>query len=472
MRRTRLARWAGVVAAAFLLMPLSACDEILKVDNPEEISVTELNNEELLDAQVAGVLADFQDNMSGTEGAMVQGASFLGDETLTGLNWEDWQRNNQRIVEYNLGAVFGIWARMSAIVRQGQETLLKLDSLSDNPASDRRVALVSAWTGYGLVFIADHFCQAVLALSPDSLSGELRNPDGVYQLAIPFFERAITVGTAAGDAEIVNLAHVGLARTHLALENYAEAISNAQQVPAGYVYWVEYSDADSDLYNNLYDEVRGTNHTIGVHPAFLNGTYGDEPLVAGQTDPRVQHTSTFSTGHDQSTKLYKPYQPRRFSGYTGAAIADGADEGDGDDGDVIFFQRNTNVMLADYVEAQHHMYEAMLRSGGSEAQVNAFVNARRAVGNEGPVSLTGDALFTELRRQRALDHFMGGLRLGDLRRWKRQGVGDFFPTGAHPNPDRPPAVYGVWTCWALPLEEYEGNSNLQKPADPTVPPGI
>jgi len=472
MRRTRLAQMAGAVAAALLLMPLSACDEILRVNNPDEISVGELDDEELLDAQVAGVLAQFQDNMAGTEGAMVQGASFLGDETLTGLNWEDYQRNNQRIVEYNLGAVFGIWSRMSSIIRLGQETLVRLDSLASNPSSDRRVALVSALTGYGFVFIAEHFCQAVIASSADDLDSTLLDPDDVYQRAIPHFERAISVGNAAGAPNLVNLAHVGLARAHLALENFADAIQHAQAVPVGFTYWVEYSDVDSDLYNNLYDEVRGTNHTIGVHPAFLNGVYEEQPLIDGQTDPRVQHTSTWSTGHDQSTKLYKPYQPRRFSGYTGAAIADGADEGNGDNGDVIFFQRNTNVMLADGVEARHHRYEAQLRSGGSEAEVLAFVNVRRAVGNEGPVSLTGDALFAELRRQRALDHFMGGLRLGDLRRWKRQGIGDFFPTGAHPNPDRPPAVYGPWTCWALPLEEYEGNPGLQKPVDPTVPPGI
>ena len=166
--------------------------------------------------------------------------------------------------------------------------------------------------------------------------------------------------------------------------------------------------------------------------------------------------------------MYKPYQGRRFSGYTGATIASGAEPGS----DVILFEPDTDVMLADYVEAQHHMYEAMFRSGGAEGPILDFVNARRAVGNEAPVGLNGAALFDELRRQRAIDHFMGGLRLGDLRRWKRGGVGDFFPTGAHPNPERPPGIYGEWTCYPLPIEEYEGNPNLEKPADPTIPPGI
>jgi hypothetical protein len=450
-----------------LLLPLSACNEILDVSNPEEIPVGDLDNEALLDAQLAGLIARFAENMAGDEEGVVQGGTFMTDEEVTGLNWEDWQRENQRIVEYNEGSVDLIWSNQSEIVRLGEQVLDQLESMASDPASDDRVALASALTGYGFVFIGEHFCNAVFS-TPDNLSGDLRSPNDVFQMAIPHFQRAIDVGTAAGETDIANLARVGMARAHLSLEDWGQAISFAQAVPAGFVYWVEYSDADTDLYNNLFNEVTGSNHTIGVHPAFLNGTYGDNGLVAGQTDPRIQHMSDFSTGHDGSTKLYKPFQGRRYSGYSGATIAGGAVEGT----DVILFEQATDVMLADDVEAQHHMYEAMYRSGAAEGPILAFVNARRAVGNEAPASFAGADLFTELRRQRARDHYMGGMRLGDLRRWARQGVGDFFPTGAHPNPERPPAVYGPWTCFPLPIEEYEGNPNLERPADPFTPPGI
>ncbi|MDH3457227.1 MAG: hypothetical protein OER90_10340 [Gemmatimonadota bacterium] len=467
MRSKHIARWAGMLAVAFLLVPLSACDEILTVDNPEEIGVGELDDNALLDAQVNGVLAAFSDNIAGDESTVIQAAAFLTDETLTGLNWEDWQRVNQRIVNYTEGPVDAIWSDQSRIVRTGEATLEKLDALSANPATDRRVALVSVLTAYGYLFIGETMCQAVFG-TPDSLGTTLFTPDEIFPRAIPHFQRAITVGTAAGADDIVNLARTGLARTYLNVADFANTIAQAQQVTPGFTYWVDYSDANTDLWNNLFNEVTGSNHTIGVHPAFLNGTFGAQGLVATQTDPRIQHTSTYTTGHDASTRLYKPYQGRRYSGYTGATIASGAVEGT----DVILFETNTDVMLADYNEAQHHMYEAMLRSGGAEAPVLQFVNDRRAVGNEAPVTLSGAALAAELRRQRARDTFMAGIRLGDLRRWTRQGVGDFFPSGAHPNPDRPPAVYGPWTCIPLPLEEYEGNAGLPKPANPLDPPGI
>ena len=84
---------------------------------------------------------------------------------------------------------------------------------------------------------------------------------------------------------------------------------------------------------------------------------------------------------------------------------------------------------------------------------------------------------TELRNQRARDLFMGGFRLPDLRRWTRFdpgngpfAAGSYFPTGTHPNPTW--GQYGAWTCFPIPLQEYEGNPNLPRPADPTVPPSI
>src|SRR5437773_3894288 len=53
----------------------------------------------------------------------------------------------------------------------------------------------------------------------------------------------------------------------------------------------------------------------------------------------------------------------------------------------------------------------------------------------------------------------GGLRLGDLRRWKRDGVGDYFPTGNHVNQEW--GVYGIWTCF----RSEEHTSELQSHHD-------
>ena len=113
----------------------------------------------------------------------------------------------------------------------------------------------------------------------------------------------------------------------------------------------------------------------------------------------------------------------------------------------------------------------------NEGAIQTFVNTRRGVGNQAPVVLTGDALRTELHNQRGKDLFMGGFRLGDLRRWTRHDLGNgpfasgsYFPTGTHPNEQW--GAYDVWTCFPIPISEYEGNPNLEAPASPTTPPAI
>ena len=123
-------------------------------------------------------------------------------------------------------------------------------------------------------------------------------------------------------------------------------------------------------------------------------------------------------------------------------------------------ERGSRIAFASDLEAQHNMHEATLVSGGAEAAPLAFVNARQAVGNQTVTTPTGQALIDELRDQRGRDFFLAGYRLGDLRRWLRQGD-DMFPSGEHTNAQW--GNYGTATCFPMPLEEYEGNPNIAKP---------
>ncbi|MGH7520951.1 MAG: RagB/SusD family nutrient uptake outer membrane protein, partial [Gemmatimonadales bacterium] len=238
---------------------------------------------------------------------------------------------------------------------------------------------------------------------------------------------------------------------------------------------------------------QGGNFTHGIHPNFtgvhpsFNGTgftFTNNNIIAPQTDPRIQHFVTDRTGHNGLTPLYKLIQGLRYGDYTGRTIAPASAGCPGCTGAVdstlpLIAEFATDIMLADYVEAQHQYYEALLMQDtvANAGVALAFVNARRAVGNQPAVTLGGRALITELRNQRARDLFMGGFRLPDLRRWTRYdpgngpfAAGSYFPTGAHPNPTW--GTYGAWTCFPIPIQEYEGNQNLVRPIDPSVPPGI
>jgi hypothetical protein len=478
MRTHFIRRWANRLSCAVLVGLVVACGDLLKVSNPEQIPQDELNDTSLFNAQVAGVISEFEDAFTRNDGAVLWSANFLTDEQVTGLNWEDYARVNQRIVNYTEGPVNSLWGGLSRVVRLGEDVTARIETMIG--PNDARIAVTEVFAGYGYLYIGESMCQAVFgtAENPDTT---IRTPTDVFNLAIPHLQRALSVATASGQTDIAQLAQVGLARAYLNLGDLANTIAHASLVTdTTFRFWVEYSARQDAENNGLYGQTHGNNFTMGVSPTFLAEPFGTQDIDSTQTDPRIQHATRWRTGHNGLTKLYKPYQGLRFSGYTGETIAPASatcpgctgavPSSTGDTGPLLLYQKDTRVALADYLEAQHDMFEAMMRQGGNDAAVNAFVNARRAAGNDTAVTLTGAALFDELRKQRARDFYQSGLRLGDLRRWKRDGVGDFFPTGQHVNPEW--GSYGVWTCYPLPLEEYEGNPKLRRPTDPLTPPGI
>jgi hypothetical protein len=262
-------------------------------------------------------------------------------------------------------------------------------------------------------------------------------------------------------------------------------------VTPGFEWWIDYVDIAGGR-NPLQGTANGGNFTHGIHPNFMGVhpsfdgtgfTFRDNNIIAPQTDPRIQHAVSDATGHNGLTPLYKLFQGLRYSDYTGQTIAPDSVACPDCTGTApadmnLLTDFDTDVLMADYLEAQHHLHEALAMQGASTAAVSTFVNARRDVGNQAPVVLTGQALIQELRDQRARDLFMGGFRLPDLRRWTRFDAGNgpfaagsYFPTGAHPN-SPVWTDYSNWTCFPIPLSEYEGNQNLTKPADPNTPPGI
>jgi hypothetical protein len=441
-------RWKVFRRGTVLLtvgLSLGACntvDRLLEANNPASVREDQLNNAaltEVLVNSVIGALGAWYDD------PFIWRGSMFTDEQVTGINWEQTARLNQRIVRFDEGDADGMFSAASRYRFIGDSVAGRLRNLLETPNSDKRLALVLAHSGYSYVLMAEVMCEATL-----NIGSEIYSPKQLAEFAIPRFEEAITVATAAGNQDIANLARTGMARAALLAGDNAKVMSAARDVPFDFAWWVEYKQ---DVVNNtLQARVVGANHALGVAPAFLNGTFGEQGIIATQTDPRVQHTPDWSLGHNRLTKLYKPYQSLPFSGYNGETIATG--------GQPILYEQGTDIKLASGLEAMHDFYEAAgPNATGPMGTTLEFVNSRRAFGNQTPVNLTGDDLMAELRAQRGKDMFLGGQRLGDLRRWKSSGVGDFFPSGPHPNEQW--GLYGDATCYPLPSSEYEGNPNIK-----------
>jgi hypothetical protein len=489
----RAALWAGAVILA--VAGGVACSDLLKVENPQGIPLEDLNDVRLLNVQVAGVMDQFHDAYASP---VIEYSNFLTDEILSGLNWEDYARASQRIASYLEGPTEPLYDGLQQGLRMGHDVAVRIRRwATEDPARDFRpdLAKVLVFAGYSATILAETMCQSVISPDPDNPSGVVLSQLETFNVALPYFTEALTAAQGSGQANLVNLAHAGLARAYMGLGRWTDAANEANQVTSTFKWWLDFVNIDGGR-NPLENTAHGGNFTHGIHPWFtglhpsFNGTgfnFTDDNIIAPQTDPRIQHYITDRTGHNALTRLYKLVQGLRYSGYTGNTIADssaacptctGTPQTD-TVGLKLIAKHDTDILLADYVEAQHQYYEALANQDivANEAAVLAFVNARRAVGNQAAVTLAGQALKAELRNQRGRDLFMGGFRLGDLRRWTRFdpgngpfAAGSYFPTGTHPNASW--GAYGQWTCYPIPLSEYEGNPNLQRPVDPSVPPGI
>ncbi len=440
------------------LVACSVTDDLLQVENPAQLDESLLQNKELTKVLVAGAIGGFQNMYSDPYDWT---GSMFTDEQITGINWEQTARLSQRIVKYDEGDADAMFSDLSRARALADSVASRLkNGLSDNPASDPELALVLAYAGYSYIALADAMCGATV-----EVGSTIYTPVELYGFAIERFNEAMGIATAAGSAtlsngrkvaDLISMLNVGLSRANLNTGDNAAAMAAATKVPADFYWWVEYSDTDPRTYNVLQDRVTGGNFSLGVHPHFIAGgpqNFLKQNLTPFLTDPRVQHEPNWTTGHNALTPLYKPKSGLMFSNYNGETFAAG--------GTPASYDRGTDIAMATYIEAMQNYYEAAGPSGsGPQGSTLDFVNARRAFGNEAPVNLSGDALMAELRFQRGKDLFMGAYRLGDLRRWLREGM-DLFPTGEHPTPGW--GQYGDATCFPLPIEEYEGNPNITDP---------
>jgi hypothetical protein len=136
--------------------------------------------------------------------------------------------------------------------------------------------------------------------------------------------------------------------------------------------------------------------------------------------------------------IFPPQKPSMYGGWTGGLPGQPIDVG-------------SSIRFASGLEARYIVTEV----DGPGPAMLTFVNGRRAVAGKPPVNLDGAALVAEFRMQRALDFYLTGQRLGDLRRYAETGT-DLFPTGKYPTLRD---SYGTMHCFIVPLSEKSSNPN-------------
>lgn len=416
-------------ALSWALVAATGCDSMLEVSNPAAIKDEDLNV-----AQLATTLANSSRNevQRQIDGLMTVSA-IITDEAVNGHNFIQWREMDQRILRDDND--LGYWGAIHAMRWLADTNSVRLENiLGENGSKDRRVAESYAYAGYSYVIAGEFMCE-----SPINVSAEVYDPVELAGMAVPRLEKAIAIAnsskvgaTAAQITQadnIISFAKVTMGRAYLYMGKPTEAAAAVAGVPASFVWMATYSANSGGQNNEFYGRTTGSNRSLGVDPSFRN-----------LNDKRIRHLANPVKGHDNATDQYTPYQPPSHSGWNGTSN--------------VTWARDTGIRLSSGLEAQYIIAEA----AGPTAATLDFVNARRAVGGQAPVTLSGAELMAELRDQRRRDFFLDGHRLGDLRRYKRTGVGDFFPTGVHPTPEY--GTYSDGECLQIPRAEKIGNPGL------------
>jgi hypothetical protein len=258
---------------------------------------------------------------------------------------------------------------------------------------------------------------------------------------------------ALGADSLRNFALVVKARAALNKGDKALAIATAQQVTSmggatEFEYRAYYNDQSAlGLINHFQPDFSGG---AGVTIRSVSGT-----RFIGLDDARVPHPINATTGAPlpevaTGGSWVVPNAGASFSSFNNTKA--GAD-----------FAINTSIRIASMLEARYIIAEAGGAAGTNLGGVSniAFVESRRTAfpSSTTPNAVTAANYTQSLMEQRSRDFFLDGHRMGDLRRYLKNGT-DLWEKGAMYGGT---ITFNDQTCWPINLAEVTNNPFVPKP---------
>jgi hypothetical protein len=432
-----IGRFARLLLAAAGIWTTAGCSEFLVARNPGAVEEQNVNDPAYVNLIANGPIYAYQ--IAHTDATYWNAQ--LTDELHNRATFVEEGQIDRRELYSEMSYINAfLYAPMQRARYLGEDAARRLTViLGDSASRDLRVARSLAYAGQAYVELGEMMCVTPIDLGPPKPSAE------IFGDAIARFEDAITIATAAkahfqaqtpvnpnlvlAADSVRYFAMVGAARAALNRNEKARAIQFASQVPANFAFLAYYSDNTTAQRNRTYERL-----TLGSNAGMEN-----TPFFEMVTDPRLPRIAG-TTGRGRI-----PLSPQSYSTHTGTLP--GAN-----------FAPIMSMRIASGLEARYIIAEAE----GPTAATLAFVNERRAVGQQAPVVLAGDALMAELRDQRSRDFYLDNHRLGDLRRYREFYGVDLFPKGPYPGSTSGQVYNETVFCWPLPINEINGNPNIPK----------
>lgn len=413
------------------LLAAGACD--LEVTNPGPVTDAFLNDPLAQPALVNSIgyafIAAFN-RVSYQQTVVTRELHFAGQTGFAGFSFDAHLGflNSENVnVQWN-NAQRARWVADDA-VRRLREGLG--ESFVGNPNAARALL----WQGYAYRLIGENWCDAVI-------NGGAPQPSSVFfDRAEAAFGEAITVAGAAGLGDIATAARAGRASVRLWLDDWAGAVSDASEVPPSFVHLLVTSNLEEDQYNRVFF---GSSNT---------------PWRAHSTWNTFYENYYTDTGDPRTSWAVNPEFPFGNAEVTGIGPVP------------WFFQTKYEGLQTPYplskgTEMRLIEAEALLRQGDVEGAM-ALINGLRAplISDHDGSPLpeweadTIEEAWTHLKRERGIELWLEGRRLGDLRRWTLEGT-----------PGITDDMTGRSLCYPIPTQEREQNPNV--PLDfPEAPTG-
>jgi hypothetical protein len=414
-RRARLRRALALVLPG-LVLQLAACEKLLDVQNPGSVQAGDLNNPALVPTLVNSALGRFECAFT----SYVVSSGILGQEYINASSWLDingwgWRGNELKDIAgacANTQGATGLGAytplQQARYLAEEATRLIEPFSETDVPKKREYLGLLAAYAGYAYVLLGEGFCEMAIDQGPRM------EPEEVLQIAEQRFTTAIEHATAAGINNLKHMATLGRARTRLNLGNNAEAASDADQIPANFVWNAEFSTAHPSRENRVFNLNR-RNRYLSVEP-----TKYANVMIDTVRDTRVPVTNSGQRGHDGATPHY--FQDK-------------------------FATAASPIPIASWEEAQLIIAEAR------PADAVAAINRLRVKKSLPALVLTGgENMLQVVIEERRRQLFSEGHRLNDMLRHKIP-----FPQGVNHKGQ----AWGSITCMPLPSQETDSNPHFR-----------
>ena len=400
----------SVCALGVVLIAGNACD---RITDPGPVDDAALNDPVSHPALVNGMsraLSRALNYIAYTGAALSREVVASGSLTLFGIT----QRQRAGVLDPSPSETDDHWrfAQQARWVAEDGVRRMR-ETLGTQFGSSALVAEALVHVGFANRLLGENMCDGVIDGGPIE-------PRSVYfQRAEAAFGEAMTIAAAANNQTMLDAARAGRASVRVWLGDWAGAAADAADVPATFVYQARYAATELEQYNRIY-------WSNGNQPYRAHSVVGTfyESYYTSTNDPRTPWKQNPVIPFGTQANVLWMFQTK-------------------------YDKRESPITVASGREMRLIVAESHLRGGDVSGALTAMNQTRAELSLPEWTAANVTEAWVALKRERGIQLWLEGRRLGDLHRWL-----------ADKTPGAVEDMSGRNTCFPIGQTERDANPNF------------